>query len=171
MPSDNYCHERNFWQHLSAEHGIALKTIARQRGLRQQKMNEADVLLTLYNAGLAERERNSVPELGASIDRRTMAHVSEVFGETKVKVLMCFSCACKEIACSGYDKFGYPVQKGKIAMRSNRKQLEKILGGEMRQLELLGRPICLRSASNLCMERLLRQTPACRKTVLSGFGK
>ena len=130
MPSDNYCHERNFWQHLSAEHGIALKTIARQRGLRQQKMNEADVLLTLYNAGLAERERNSVPELGASIDRRTMAHVSEVFGETKVKVLMCFSCACKEIAYSGYDKFGYPVQKGKIAMRSNRKQLQKILGGE-----------------------------------------
>jgi hypothetical protein len=126
----NCSHERDFWTHLSQRHGALLKSIARKSGLKQQNMNEPDVLLTLYNAGLAERERSSVPELGVSIDRRTLSHVSEVFGEDNVKVLMCFSCACKEIAYSGYDKFGFPVQKGKIAMRRNRKQLQKILGGD-----------------------------------------
>ena len=86
-------------------------------------MKEADVHLTLYNAGLAEKERSSMPELGLSTDRRVMHHVSEVFREDNIKVLMCFSCACKEILYNGYNKFGKKFQKGNISMRSDPKEL------------------------------------------------
>ena len=40
---------------------------------------------------------------------------------------MCFSCACKDLAISGYDKFGRRTNKGRIAFRKNKKDLEQIL--------------------------------------------
>ncbi len=83
--SGNCSYERGFWTHLSDCHGASLKVIARKWGLIEQQLNPADVYLTLYNAGLAERERNSVPELGASIDRRVMAHVRKSLERTLSK--------------------------------------------------------------------------------------
>mgnify|MGYP005676530665 CR=1 FL=1 len=92
-------------------------------------MSGAEVNLTLYNAALAEKERCSVPALGHSTDRRTLGHVQQVFREDNIQVLMCFLCACKEIAYDGYDKFGSPVRKGNIAFRSNKDILHQILCG------------------------------------------
>ena len=93
-------------------------------------MTEDNVYLTLYNAALAEKERQSVPKLGLSTDRRTLGHISQVFREDNVKVLMCFSCACKELAYVGNDSFGNVIEKGMISMRANHKQLRNIICGD-----------------------------------------
>ena len=47
-------------------------------------------------------ERFGVPSLSLSTDRCNLSHVAEVFDKNSVEVLMCFSCACKEIAYTGF---------------------------------------------------------------------
>ena len=107
-----------------------MAAIVRKYKLKEMSMEEAEVRLTLYNAALAEKERCSVPMLGHSTDRRTLAHVGEVFREDNVHVLMCFLCACKEISHTGYDKFGKAVQKGNICYRSHKEHLRQIIIGD-----------------------------------------
>ena len=84
-------------------------------------MKEPEVCLTLYNSALSEKERSSVPLVGHSTDRRVLEHVRQVFRNDNVHVLMCFLCACKEVAHTGYDKFGEAVQKGNICYRRTSK--------------------------------------------------
>ena len=123
-------YEYYLWSHLRIFHAAPLDAIVQKWRLFDQSETRLDrqhVLLTLYNAGLAEKERCSVPQLGLSTDRRTMTHVSEVFREDNAMVLMCFSCACKEIAYTGYDKFGNSIQKGNICMRQDPQALKQIL--------------------------------------------
>ena len=69
-------------------------------------MKGSEVLFTLYNSALAEKERSSVPLLGHSTDRRVLEHVREVFNDDNVHVLMCFMCACKELSHKGYTNSG-----------------------------------------------------------------
>ena len=126
----DFSHEHYLWNHVHIRHHRVFQSITRKSKLKEFAMKEADVPLTLYNAGLAEKERCSVPELGLCTDRRVMRHVSEVFREDNIKVLMCFSCACREMLCNGYDKFGKKFQKGNISMRSDPKEFGKILCGD-----------------------------------------
>ena len=49
-------------------------------------------LLAWYTAAIREVERQDVPSIGASIDRRTFQHLSTVYNEDKVKSLICFVC-------------------------------------------------------------------------------
>ena len=94
-------------------------------------MGDEETLLTLLNSALAEKERRTVPQLGHSTDRRSMHHVSEVFTNDSVQVLMCFMCACKELSHAGYDKFGNAIQKGEICYRrNNTKALLQIIRGD-----------------------------------------
>ena len=43
------------------------------------RMNDEEVLLTVYNAGLAEKERCTAPIVGYLTDRRLIKHANEVF--------------------------------------------------------------------------------------------
>ena len=47
-----------------------------------------------------------------------------------IEVLMCFQCACKELAHYGYNKFGHGMQKGAICYRDNKKAILDIIAGE-----------------------------------------
>ena len=49
-----------------------LRRIAKAYRLVEAAMVEEEVMLTLYNAALAEKERRSVPLLGHSTDRRVI---------------------------------------------------------------------------------------------------
>ena len=104
-------YERDLWAHVRVAHGSTLRAIARKWMLLDEASDDAEELLTLFNTALAEKERRSVPQLGHSTDRRVMQHVSEVFRDGTVHVLMCFMCACKEVAHYGHDKFGNGMQK------------------------------------------------------------
>ena len=105
-------HEKELWGHVQSAHGSILRNIAKKWKLREMSMVDAEVELTLLNSALAEKERRTASHLGHSTDRRAMRHVSEVFTDDSVQVLMCFMCACKELSHAGYDKFGNDMQNG-----------------------------------------------------------
>ena len=72
-----------------------------------------------------------MPLLGHSTDRRAMQQSREVFRDDNVQVLMCFMCACKEVAHTGHNKFGEEVEKGNICYRrGNKKTLLQIIAGD-----------------------------------------
>ncbi len=61
----------------------------------------------------------TMPTVGLSIDRRVIAHVSEVYQEKKVMCLICFVCAEKNLFYDGYDRHGQSTKLvGDIAYRS-----------------------------------------------------
>ena len=78
---------------------------------------------------MAEVERNCVPMLGDTTDRRNLSHVGEVFNEDSTSVLICFVCACKKIQHRGFDMFGRKQELGKISYCSNSKLLQSLLHG------------------------------------------
>ena len=75
--------------------------------------------MALYNAAVAECERENVPIVGDCFDGRSFGHLYEVFQEDNCSTLMCFICSCKHVCHSGFDTFGRPYQKGSISYRSD----------------------------------------------------
>ena len=49
-----------------------------------------------YCQAIAEIEREQMPLIGPSVDRRTFQHVTELYNDAKVKCLVCLVCACKK---------------------------------------------------------------------------
>ena len=47
----------------------------------------------LYKQAVATKERNSVPAVGASIDRRCFEHLVQVYNDQTIRQLLCFCCA------------------------------------------------------------------------------
>ena len=76
-------------------------------------------MFTLYNQALLESERQSIPLLGIATNRRTLAHLGEVFREENITTLMCFVCGCKHLRHNGSDKFGTKIRKGTIDFRDD----------------------------------------------------
>jgi hypothetical protein len=50
-------------------------------------------VLAYYTAAIREKEREGVPSIGASIDRRTFEHVHEDYNSKTVRSLVCYVCA------------------------------------------------------------------------------
>lgn len=68
--------------------------------------------------------------MGHSTDRRTLAHIGEVFREDNIKCLMCFICGCKHMYHHGFDKFGRSRSKGETDYRTDSSQhLRRVLVG------------------------------------------
>ena len=109
--AENIPHEQGLWRHIAGnpEHRNSLWQIARAHALLEKHLETDTVLFTLYAAAVAERERESMPQVGVSRDRRCLQHVGEVFHEEAIGVLMCFVCAGKHLRCSGCDLFGKSV--------------------------------------------------------------
>ena len=96
--------EKSLWTHLGSQHGVVLSNILKKFKLVETFLDKAQLQLTLYNAALLEQERQSVPKLGHSTDRRTFQHVSEVFREEKVALLMCKYCeSCESESLESYE--------------------------------------------------------------------
>ena len=112
-------HEAGLWQHIwnASTHRPLLTKVIRNHKLQETHMAIEEVAFTLYNQALAEKERQSCPVLGVATDRRSLAHLREVFYEENVATLICFVCGCKHLKIDGYDKFGRPVRKGTIDYR------------------------------------------------------
>ena len=115
-PKTSY--EAGLWAHVKAKHISLIRLITvqnklnkdRPRGTATMTLNDFDseIHFTLFNSALAEKERGFVPMVGHSTDRRAIQHTREVFREDNIEVLMCFVCACKDVAHRGFDKFGKP---------------------------------------------------------------
>ena len=50
-------------------------------------------MMAYYCAAVAAREREHMPSVGPSIDRRTFKALSEVYNSKKIRSLVCFVCA------------------------------------------------------------------------------
>ncbi len=87
------------------------------------------ICFTLYAGALAEKERECVPVLGASTDRRALIQVGEVLREEHIGVLLCFVCACKHVRHLGYNLYGEPTEKGSIGYHYNLPLLRSLLHG------------------------------------------
>ena len=121
------------WTRILECHNSILRDIASRWNLCEKSMNGPEVLFTLYNSALAEKERSSVPLLGHSTDRRVLEHVREVFHDDNVHVLVCFMCACKEVSHKGYNKCGKLVEKGNICYRwAHKPTILQTMGGRSR---------------------------------------
>ncbi len=51
------------------------------------------LIMSYYEEAIATKERQGVPTIGPSIDRRTAGHLREVYQSAKVRSLICFVCA------------------------------------------------------------------------------
>ena len=68
-----------------------------------------------YEEACKERERQHVPSVGLSVDRRTLRHLQEVLQPKSVQCLMCFVCSEKHLCIRDMDRDGRIVNKGDIA--------------------------------------------------------
>ena len=85
-------HEQTLWQHIwSGDHKDVLYAIIRKFDLKRADADLEETAFTLYSNSLLEKERESIPLLGLSTDRRTLQHVGEVFREDNVQIYMCFT--------------------------------------------------------------------------------
>ena len=71
------------------------------------------------------KERSHIPLVGASLDRRALQSVGEVFNKSHISMLICFICACKHVHYSGYNMFGNVVNKGTIHYIADSQRLKK----------------------------------------------
>ena len=114
----------SLWHHVWLAHKAALWEINSGRVINHEShLRTEEVAFALYNAALAEKERQSCPLLGVATDGRSLLHLGEVFTEDVVGTLMCFICGCKHLRHNGYDKFGKKIRKGNIDFRPDQRML------------------------------------------------
>jgi len=131
--SDN--HVYHWWRHIwntKDGHRHELEKLLKEEGvtnaLSRKNLKELAFSIVLHAA--AEKERENVPLLGVSTDRRCLNHIAEVYQEDNIKTLMCFICNAKHVFYHGIDKFGYEYNAGRIDMRTNvNDALQNILCG------------------------------------------
>ena len=165
-------YEKELWAHIRLCHNSVLRDVARKWDLFEKSMKQDEVCLTLFNSALAEKERSSLPLLGHSTDRRVLEHVRQVFRDDNVHVLMCFVCACKEVAHTGYDKLETTSRKGTSAIAEiGRKQFCRLfVATRTTPRKKHGDSICPRSALRICSEKPSPQTLVWTTTPGNGFG-
>ena len=55
--------------------------------------SKSDNPFAYYTAAIRVREEAKMPDVGVSVDRRTFAHLSDVYNDKKIESLVCFVCA------------------------------------------------------------------------------
>ena len=77
-------------EHVLAEHrGELLEDAAGLEGCQ----NAGDISWGLYKAALSIKERQQIPIVGPSVDRRAFEHTSHVYNDDRIRSLICFACA------------------------------------------------------------------------------
>ena len=124
--------EKGIWQHIWKEkkHPSILIKLIQKCNLQQDFRNQEHVAFSLLSEAIAVDERRHIPLVGASLDRRALQSVGEVFNKDHISVLICCMCGCKHVHYSGYDMFGEPANKGRIYPCCESKWLEKLFSEE-----------------------------------------
>ena len=99
-------HKASFWEKISKRSGFNLQ--------EESHLRLEEIAFTLYNAALAEKERQCCPLLGVATDRRALLHLGEVFTEDNVSTLMCFICGCKHIRTTATPNSANPFAKATL---------------------------------------------------------
>ena len=86
---------------------------------------------------LAVKGRKHIPLVGASVDRRALQSVGEVFNKNHVSVMICFICGCKHVQYAGYDMFGKATNKGKISQVCDSRWLTKLFSEDGKPTSIL----------------------------------
>ena len=75
--------------HITTAHRDAMQVALQEAGASIHDVSVWD----LYKQAVATKERNSVPAVGASIDRRCFEHLVQVYNDQTIRQLLCFCCA------------------------------------------------------------------------------
>lgn len=74
----------------------------------ERRQNDADELLravAYYTAAVCEQERQHMPLVGPSVDRRTLTFVCKLAGSDSLCALICFGCAQLHTSVKSWEKF------------------------------------------------------------------
>ena len=74
--------------------------------------------LDYYEEACKVKERQGVPTVGLSVDRRVLSHLQEVLQPDSIQCLMCFICSERHLGIKGIDRHGTQGDVGDIAYHS-----------------------------------------------------
>ena len=106
--NEDYGHVASLRQHLLTYHNFIFRDALGPEVPMKQYMD-------YYEEACKEKERQRVPLVGLSVDRRTLRHLQEVLQPKSVQCLMCFVCSEKHLCIRDMDRDGRIVNKGDIA--------------------------------------------------------
>ena len=87
-------------EHLVVAHAAALQKTCGLEGFLSDSYD-------YYLEAVAVRERQSMPKVGCSVDRRTFQHVKEDLADDSVRALVCMCCQCIATTSNGNTKIGF----------------------------------------------------------------
>ena len=143
---DNSCSKINsecgWWQHiwLDNAHRKVLEGIISTHGLPIHNCSIRETAFSILMSAMTAKERQTIPLVGAAVDRRVLVHLGEILQDDRIQTLMCFVCGCKHVRMSGFNKYGEPFEKGDISFRDSfSKFLDIMLHGEGDREEIYDR--------------------------------
>ena len=100
-------------------------------------------LLAYYTAAVAEREREHVPLIGPSVDRRSLAFLNQLCRSRNVDSQICFVCAQIHTHVACWDRLWHePGKRGTQSVGGNRQELNKFFNDWRAQPENYYRNQC-----------------------------
>ena len=147
---------------------LPLLKLMQKYSLQQHFEDQEYVAFSLLSEAVAVQERKHMPLVGASVDRRALQSVGEVFNKNHLSVMICIICGCKHVDYSGYDLFGRATNKGKIHQCCDSETL-KICSQKMQMGNQIHLCHCL--LFSISTERLWPLILFCRIILQNGYGK
>ena len=111
--------------HLCTVHALCLSGVLHSCAL-QKKVCEEN--LAWYCAAIRKIEQENMSVVSPSIDRRTIAHIQQVYSSDTIQMLICFCCAAKKLALATADLSEIGFYYGCQLMGLPKKTLEDNLG-------------------------------------------
>ena len=83
-------HSDDIDDHILQAHGAEIATLVHPD---PDLLDLKSEYMAYYIAAIAEKERDGLPIIGSSLDRRTFEHLREVYRSERIRSLVCFICA------------------------------------------------------------------------------
>ena len=91
---------------------------------RQKDVDELLRAVAYYTAAVCEQERQHMPLVGPSVDRRTLTFVCKLAGSDSLCALICFGCAQLHTSVKSWETFGrLSEHRGKLWSNSDIRML------------------------------------------------
>ena len=129
----------------------------------------ADDVIAFYTAAIDEVERESMPLLGASVDRRIFQDLARVVDSDSVKSLICFSCAQVRTYCRVWEKDGLSEIRYYKAAKLEELEARERDGGEKTFTRNFSLPFYIRSYGVPGFDRARREEPNFEEAVWQNF--
>ena len=90
--TEHWCLKKWLYEHLLAVHAEKELCEIYTKFCSSEVAHRQMWLLAYYMAAVREKEREHMPLIGPSVDRRSLAYVNQICLSKNVEALMCFTC-------------------------------------------------------------------------------